>query len=200
MSRARIVVNTHGLESIADDFLAAPEQIDAAGKRALRKTVNWLTAHTRKGIAAELGADHRKLRTRVTGRTFVHAGEVNIGLDRLPAHLVGEIGYYNTKGVNVGERYFPGAFAAQIYTAEEKVWIRLHSKRYDAELYPYKARKFAGSTPAELRHRFPVVLATVPMDTPGVRRVIDEHATLAGDRLRTVYARELNYATNVEGA
>ncbi len=203
MSSDRIVVSTHGLAEIEAQFLAAPEQMESARQRALRKTVSFIGAQARREIAQAIGAKPKGLQTRVVPRVFQQSAEIRFGLNPIPADLLGTPSQ-DAGGASVPGFTFPGAFVARIYktaggAAQDRVWIRLHSKRFDADLYPYNPRKFKPTCPAELRHRFPVVLARVPLDTQAVRGIIAAQAEAAGLRLKVVLAQELNYATNVEG-
>ena len=53
--------------------------------------------------------------------------------------------------------------------------------------------------PAGLRSRFPVVKATIAIDTPSVRAIIADKAGMARERMRTLLLQELNYEINVKG-
>lgn len=199
MSRGEsITVSVHGLEEVSANFLAMPAQIETAKQRALRRTVSWIGNRSRREIGQALDVAATGLRKRVTPRFFKHSAEVFFGLGPLPAHLSGKASQTQA-GVSVRGRQYPGAFVSSIYTAEEKVWIRLHSKHYDSDVYPYTPRKMNGAIGSGQRGRFPVVLARIPMDTPAVRGIIKDQADQALPRLKEVFAAELNYETNVKG-
>ena len=192
-----ITVSLYGLEDIQARFRAMPRQIETARGRALRKTVAFVGAKAKAGLAAELGIKQITLKNRITRKvnTKVGYGIVWFGLNPIPAHLLGKP-RQDGSGINVGDRRYPGAFAARIYSADQRVWIRFRSKHYDPALYPGQPRQT--ELPANLRHRFPVMLAQIPLDTPEVHRLIDLQATAAGQRMREAFEHEINYAVNVE--
>lgn len=195
-----IVVTTQGLESVIGRFRAVPGQIAAAKKRALAKTVKSIGASAAKDMAASVGVAQKAIKRRIATRTTASTGLVWFGLKRIDAQLAGKASQ-NKRGARAGRHDFPGAFVKAIYTAEQKIWIRLASRQYDPEIYPYKKRAVSyGELPAGLSGRFPVVKATLAIDTPATRAVIAAQAKRAQALLAEKLGQELNYEVNVKGA
>lgn len=97
----------------------------------------------------------------------------------------------------MGQRSFPGAFLGKIYSGTEKVWIRLGSRHYSPDLYPTKYRPGDRGV-SELRGRFPVVRAAVPID--GIMQdLVDTLGDDYAKEFETIFVRELNYETQVKG-
>lgn len=187
-------ISSAGLAEAIAHFRAEPEQIRLATSRAIKRTATHTASEIRKGMAPAIGAKPAAIKKRVTSRMLRAQGIVWIGLNPLmPIHLAGSASQ-QPAGVKAGNRFYQGAFFKQVYGGEKKVWIRLRSKHYDAETYPYKS-KSSGALPGQLRHRFPVVLAKVKVDTGDINTLIRGKATAAGPYLTDLVIRELNYRT-----
>lgn len=189
---ARFVVSTPGLSAELGRFHAVNAEIDRVATRAVAQVTRAAGKAIKRGLATATGVNISALtkKKRVTARAQRAAGLVWIGLEPLlPTHLGGQVRQTAT-GVTAGNQSFVGAFHAAIFGSEKKVWIRLHSKHYDADLYPYRARR-AGVIDADLRHRFPVVLGRVKVDTAAVRDMIADEERTARDQLADLVAQEL---------
>lgn len=187
-----MTVRGEGIAETAATLRAMPEQIAKAQRRAIDRTVRHVASETRKGLAAVTGAKASAIKPRITGRMLRQEGLVWIGLNPLlPIHLADTV-RQDSGGVTAGDRQYPGAFFESVYGGQKKVWIRLKSKHYDPETYPYKKRA-SGPIAPELRHRFPVVLARVPVDTDAVRALIGKEADNAGPYLQDLVESELRY-------
>lgn len=197
----QITVSTIGLDEVVARTGALPRQADAALKRALRKTVAWVASQSRREIARDVGVAQSAIKQRIASRLTKSARPVGLiwfGLNRLDASLAGKASQ-GAAGVKVRKYIFPGAFLASIYGSAAKVWIRLRSRNYDPVVYPYTKRRSFTDVPAGLRSRFPVVKATIAIDTPSVRAIIADKAGMARERMRTLLLQELNYEINVKG-
>lgn len=190
---AQLTTRIVGLDDELGRLRAINAQIDRACRRAIGQATRGATAKIKKGMAKETGAAGKAVKNRVTARVMRDNGLVWIGLDPfLPTHLAGNVAQTST-GVTAGNRSFVGAFHAAIFTPEKKVWIRLHSRHYDADLYPYKPNH-SGDIDDSLRSRFPVVLGRVKVDTAAVRDMINHEADQARELLADLVAQELGYA------
>jgi hypothetical protein len=187
-------ISSAGLNDVIAYFRAEPQQIRLATARAIKRTATHTANEVRKGMAPAIGAKPAVIKKRVTARMLRAEGLVWIGLNPLmPIHLAGSVSQ-QPAGVKAGNRFYQGAFFKQVYKGGDKVWIRLRSKHYDADTYPYKSRS-SSAIPNALRHRFPVVLAKVQVDTSDVATLIRGQATAAGPYLTDLVRRELDYRT-----
>lgn len=191
----RFTLTTLGGESALAQLRGVNNAIDVAVRGSVAKATRSAASRIRKGFAKELGATESaiKKKKRITARIMRANGLVWIGLQPLlPTHLGGTVSQSST-GVTVGNQSFVGAFHKAIYTQDKKVWIRLRSRHYDADLYPYKGRN-TGSIDGKLNHRFPVVLGRVKVDIDAIRNMINHEADQAGELLAELVAQELGIA------
>ncbi len=193
MGRAgSFVVNVPGLPAELGKLRALGVELDRVASRAVARVTREAGATIRRRLADAVGAKESAIarKKRVTAKARREAGLIWIGLQPLlPTHLGGPVQQTET-GVTVAGRTYIGAFHAAVYGPERKVWIRLRSRHYDADLYPYRPRA-AGAIDAERRHRFPVVLGRVKVDTAAVRDMLEDETRTAQDRLSDLVAHEL---------
>lgn len=187
------------LDRAAEKMAATDKQIEAARTSALRKFGKRFETRVNQAAARQLRIPQKAL----GGRFFsssVSPGDdelrIWIGTWSVSPFSIGAPSQ-NKFGVRVGRRSYRGAFLGQVYTGQNKVWIRLHSRHFDPELYP--TRKRSGDRGlSDLRGRFPVVRAAVPIDG-----VISSILALQGKELAaefaTIYEQELNYQVFVKG-
>lgn len=190
---ARLLVDTSGDDAALAQLRGINVAIDRTVNSAMGKATRSATAAVKKGYARELGATAGAVnkKKRINSRIMRASGLIWIGLDPLlPTHLGGNVSQTAT-GVTAGNHSFVGAFHKAIYTQDKKVWIRLHSRHYDADLYPYKGR---GSSGGGHGKRFPVVLGRVKVDTDAIRNMINHEADQAGELLADLVAQELGIA------
>ena len=191
------------LDRLQREFRALPEQVELARASALRKTASWLRTRIKRQVARA----HRIPQKSIADRFFV--SRVPRGGDRVTLWIgtwhvdpfsVGRPVQTRT-GVRVGRGHnYRGAFLAQIYTAREKVWIRLRSKHYDPDLYPTTHRsgdRGALSDP-RYRYRFPVVRAAIDI-SDDVERFADKYQDEIDSEFIRKMRQELNYQTRVKG-
>lgn len=188
-----ITISAAGLDEVKAQFAAMPKQVRLAQRRAIERTGKHVASAVRKSMAAAEGVKPGAVKRRASSRMLRdEVGLVWVGLDPLlPIHLTGSVSQ-DAGGVAAGPRYYRGAFYRKVYGGQRKVWIRLKSRHFDAETYPYKQRA-SGSVPAHLRHRFPVVLARVKLDTDAVRQAVRMEADAAGPYLIALLERELAF-------
>lgn len=178
---------------------ATEKQLEAATTSTLRKVKKRIETRIKRRAAKELRIPQRAIGDRFFSNN-INPGEsvlkVWIGTWAVSPYSIGSPAQ-TLRGVRVGRRSYPGAFLANIYTTQEKVWIRLHSPHYSPDLYPTKYRSGDRGL-AGLRGRFPVVRAAVPIDG-----VVSDVVELEGDAImedfEKLFLQELNYQVNVKG-
>ncbi|MBU1567438.1 MAG: hypothetical protein KJ630_17665 [Proteobacteria bacterium] len=184
---------------------ATDMQIEAARMSTLRKMRRLVEARVKRYAAKELRIPQRGIEHRFFAETLKPGDEelrLWIGTWNISPFSIGTPTAYGvpgkTGGVRVGRsRNYPGAFMARIYTARDKVWIRLGSKHYSDELYPTRYRPGDRGLTG-LRGRFPVVRAAVPIDYT-IKAVLEKHESEFSGEFSKIFARELNYFVNIKG-
>ncbi|KJS00890.1 MAG: hypothetical protein VR65_10815 [Desulfobulbaceae bacterium BRH_c16a] len=192
------------LDHLAKMAGAADFQAEAARTSTLRKMRRRIETYIKRRAAKSLRIPQKALEGRFFSTSLEPGADtlrVWIGTWDISPYSIGSPAVYGipgkSGGVRVGRRLYPGAFLAKIYTTEEKVWIRLHSKHYSPELYPTRHRPGdRGWT--EHRGRFPVVRAAVPVDSV-IRDVISQDGEILAREFEKVFMQELNYQVNVKG-
>ena len=190
--------NSEGLRRQKELFGATDKQFNIVRVRSLRKMQKVIETSIKREASKELRIPQKA----IADRFFTN--KLNPGDDELTV-WVGtwdvdpfSIGTptQNTAGVRVGRRSYPGAFLAPIYSSQEKVWIRLHSRHYSPALYPTKKRP--GNRGGQQSGRFPVVRAAVSIDGV-VERVLSREGDSFAQQFETTFIRELNYEVNIKG-
>ncbi len=192
----------HELDRLQREFHALPEQVELARASALRKTAAWL----RTRIKREVAKAHRVPQKSIADRFFIsrvpRGGErvtLWIGTWNIDPFSVGTPAQTRT-GVKVGRRSYRGAFLARIYTAREKVWIRLRSKHYDPDRYPtmHRSGNRGALTDPRYKYRFPVVRAAIEI-SDDVERFAEKYQDEIDSEFVKKMRQELNYQTRVKG-
>lgn len=195
----QITIDDNALALLGNIPHATEEQIEMARTSALRKMRKRVETMVKRLAAKRLRIPQKA----IAGRFFssnIRPGDdelsVWIGTWAVSPFSIGSPRQTAT-GVRVARRFYPGAFLGLVYSGQEKVWIRLHSKHYSPELYPTQHRPGDRGL-GEHRGRFPVVRAAVPIDTV-MSEVLDDHGDEIGAEFEKLYAQELNYYANVKG-
>ena len=205
MSSLQLKVDKTAFDQIAGASQATEQQVTQAVTNSLRKLGKHIATIIKRETAKEARVPQKALGRRIYASP-VNAGDskmtVWVGTYAIEAVNVGTPTVYGVPGksggVKVGRMKYPGAFIAQIYTADKKVWIRKGSKHFSSDLYPTK-RRGGSRLSAGLSGRFPVVRAAIPVDAI-VERVFSENSAEFGDFFSKTFARELNFQVNVKGA
>ena len=205
MSSLQLKVDKTAFDQIAGASQATEQQVTQAVTNSLRKLGKHIATIVKRETAKEARVPQKALGRRIYASP-VNAGDskmtVWVGTYAIEAVNVGTPTVYGAPGksggVKVGRMKYPGAFIAQIYTADKKVWIRKGSKHFSSDLYPTK-RRGGSRLSAGLSGRFPVVRAAIPVDAI-VERVFSENSAEFGDFFSKTFARELNFQVNVKGA
>jgi hypothetical protein len=193
-------VDQSAIERAIKLMSANESQVEAARVSALRKFGDRFETRIKREAAKELRIPQKSLEGRFFSNQVAQGDDelrLWIGTWHLSPFAIGSP-QQTGSGVRIGRRSYPGAFLAQIYSGTTKVWIRLHSKHYSPELYPTKQRPGDRGL-AELRGRFPVVRAAVPVDEVIAKVLAKEGEALAGEFVK-IFGQELNYQVTVKGA
>ena len=199
-----VQVDPSAIREVIRQFGSTEKQVDLARASALRKMRKRIETGVKRVAAKELRMPQRALGGRFFSNAIKKGDDVLkvwIGTYPVSPFDLGAVRLYGipgkTGGVKAGRRTYRGAFLASIYTAQEKVWIRLHSKHYSPELYPTNRlpgdRGLDGS-----RGRFPVVRAAVPIDAV-MEQVVEREGPSILAEFERVFIQELNYYTNIRG-
>lgn len=200
----RLTIDQDLLDRRIDLTGATDLQIEAARTSALRKMRKRIETHIRQRAAKSLRIPQKAIGNRFFSNALNPRDEelkVWIGTWSVSPHSIGSPSVYGVPGISggvrVGSRLYPGAFPAKIYSTEEKVWIRLHSKHFSPEIYPTAYRPGDRGWTSH-RGRFPVVRAAVPIDAV-IRDVISQDGEILAREFEKVFLQELNYQVNVKG-
>lgn len=197
-----IKLNEAAFARAVERIEATPAQVVRARASALRKMRKRIETMVKRAAAKELRMPQKVLGRRFYSDPVKRTDEVLkvwIGTHPVSPFSLGKVRPYGkpgkTGGVKAGRRTYRGAFIAAIYSSRDKVWIRKSSKHYSPELYP--TRKRAGDRGlGELRGRFPVVRAAVPIDEV-VGKVVSQHEGIILAEYRNVFVQDLNYFANI---
>ena len=178
---------------------ATGRQIEQARANALRKMRAPIRAAVRKAVAKARRIPERAMDGRIfSSEVPAGAEELKVWIGTRNIDLFAAGTPRQTKaGVTVGRLRYPGAFIARIYSEREQVWIRLRSRHYDPELYPTRHRPGDNGL-AELRGRFPVVRAAIPIDDI-VQKVLEDGEEGFRQQFMKIFAHELDYYVNIRG-
>ncbi len=191
--RLSLEVEKGQLDQFAAAMGATEAQIKKARSAALRELRGTIETGLKRKIAKEERIPQRALGDRLF---FSKVGQndgtmkVWVGTWKISPFSIASP-RQREKGVSVGKRQYPGAFIAAIYSSQEKVWIRLRSPHYSPELYPVKQNSSGSFDEPELRGRFPVVRAAIPIDVH-VEAFFNEQESILADRFETVFEQKLS--------
>lgn len=199
-----IKVDQTSINEVIRRLGSTPAQVQLATASALRKMRTRVQTRVKRAAAKELRMPQKAIAGRFFSEQIKKGDDVLkiwIGTHPVSPFNIGAVRLYGvpgkTGGVKAGRRTYRGAFLASIYTAQQKVWIRLHSQYYSPELYPTKYRPGdRGYVDAGLRGRFPVVRAAVPIDAV-MEKVVERDGEAILREYESIFVQEINYYTNV---
>lgn len=185
------------MDALVGSLPATEEQKRKAGTSALRKFRKRFETRIKRAAAKRARIPVKGLSDRFFSSKVAEGDDeltVWIGAWNISPFSVGIPTAYGVPGksggVKAGRKRWRGAFIHAIYSGEENVWIRLHSKHYMPELYPTRHRP--GDRGLAKDSRFPVVQAAIPIDS-----AIEEVLAVEGPQLEAefekLYQQELNY-------
>jgi hypothetical protein len=175
-------VNTVGLEDVIAEFQAEADQVQAACRRAVNRTLKWIWTRARRDISARVGVAQKMLMKRFqitpakTMASGVVGGSAWIGLNpiRVTQKLFGTLTKTPT-GARAGRLNFPGAF------------VFLTPKKGEPGIYKRRGKA-----------RTPIDLVSIETDGPETRDLIDKITAEASEQLVDTLRAELNYQVNVK--
>lgn len=171
-----------------------------AMKRAVRKTIRWLTRAALRELSSRTGIRQKTFKAykRVNFRIGDYQGSVWLGLNPLPLHEAGRVSWSQKRaGVTVRGKLYEGAFFRRVYGSTPKVWVRT-ARNVSAGLTPYHPpRRWKAQQDPALKGRFPLTLVGMPIDdqAPEIDAALLREAEA---RFRIIFEQELNYAFNHE--
>lgn len=198
-----VAIDIRGIDGVTRNLGLYGKAVTTARARAIRDTLRTVRASVRRDAAAALKVPQRVLQSRLVTSKVSNtddSGKLWAGTwDISPFAIGAPRSSIRSRVIQVGSRKYVGAFMKPIFSSEPNIWIRKNSKNYRADLYPPARNGSGGSSlPAELRHKFPVVKASIRIDET-MARVFERDE----ERIREVFAknlrRQINYALNIEG-
>lgn len=204
MSGLELKVDKAAFDQMEGAAQATEQQVAQAVTNSLRKLSKHISTIVKRDTAKEARVPQKALGRRIYASP-VNQGDskltVWVGTYPIDAFNAGTpVGYgvpRKSGGVKVGRMRYPGAFIAQIYTADKKVWIRKGSKHFSSDLYPKKKR--GGSRlSAGLSGRFPVVRAAILVEDI-VELVFAKNSAEFESFFTKTFSRELNFQVNIKG-
>ena len=188
--------NPEHLKTFQDFSVLAPKAIAAAQRRAINKTLRWLRTHIARAVSQKERIAVTAVRQRLLAYPMSGKGQGKLwfGINPIEASRIGRPRQTRT-GVSVAGRRYQGAFFKRVYGSRADIWIRTHSKHFDAANYPNSEVGKGGRTgwisESENDSRYPLAKAKVSLDD--VRPHFDEWVKRADQRLLEVLRQELNY-------
>jgi len=191
-------------EQISAIANATAEQIEKARLSTMRKMGKRIETIVKRQVGKALRIPQKSIENRFFAESLNPGDEalkVWIGTWSLSPFSIGTPSVYGLPGKSGGVRAgnyrnYPGAFMAKIYANRDQIWIRLGSPHFSAEMYPTRHRPGDRGL-GELRGRFPVVRAAVPIDN-AIRSVLDTHKDEFLVDFGKVFSGELNYFVNIK--
>lgn len=195
----RVAIDSALLKQVPAAMEATSTQVYAARTRALIKLRTHVETVLKREAAKKLNLPQRAIGNRFFSNSITAQDDVLrvwFGEWAISPYAIGTP-VQNSRGVRVGRRSYRGAFMGSVYTNQQKVWIRLHSRHFSRDLYPTNYRP-GDRGRAGNRGRFPVVRAAVPVE--GVmEEIVEVHEDGFADFFEKTFLRELNYQANVKG-
>jgi len=185
------------LKAFQDFAALVPKAAANAQRRAINKTLRWLSTHIARAVGRQeriaVAAVRQRLRAYpVTGGA--NSGKLWFGLNAMEASRIGRP-RQSKSGVSVSGRRFQGAFFKKVYGSSADVWIRTASKHFKADDYPDSNVSGAGGTSsgwiAEHDSRFPLAKAKVSLEQ--ARPHFESWIRKADEHLVHVLQQELNF-------
>ncbi len=170
-----VTVDAEELYSVQRTLNATNHQVASAGLRSVNKTLSWIQAHGRRAIAAENDVPLKTLRRRVFVRKASGSalrGSVWFGTAPIKAIYAGSP-IKSIGGIKVRGHFFQGSFVARMPAGHLGIFKRRGATRLHIDEQRINLSASAG--------------------------VLGKIAAQAPERLRTIYAQELNYELNVRG-
>ena len=192
-----IQVSAEDMKAFTDFATQVPKAAANAQRRAINKTLRWLSTHIARAVGKQeriaVKAVRQRLRSYpITGGAM--RGKLWFGINPLEASRAGRP--RQTKdGVSVGSRRYRGAFYKKVYGNQADIWIRTASKHFDRADYPdSEVTSQTGASSGfvgENSDRFPLAKAKISLDS--VRPHFEAWSRKADAQLLHVLTQEMNF-------
>ena len=192
-----IQVSSEDLKAFADLATLVPKAAANAQRRAINKTLGWLSTHIARAVGKQERIAVKAVRQRLRSYPIAGGamrGKLWFGINPLEASRAGRP--RQTKaGVSVGSRRYRGAFFKKVYGNQADIWIRTASKHFDRADYPdSEVTSQTGASSGfvgENSDRFPLAKAKISLDS--VRPHFEAWSRKADAQLLHVLRQEMNY-------
>ena len=192
-----VQVSSEDMKAFAELATQIPKAAANAQRRAINKTLGWLSTHIARAVGKQERIAVKAVRQRLRSYPIAGGamrGKLWFGINPLEASRAGRP--RQTKaGVSVGSRRYRGAFYKKVYGSRADIWIRTASKHFDRADYPdSEVTSQTGASSGfvgENSDRFPLAKAKISLDS--VRPHFEAWSRKADAQLLHVLRQEMNY-------
>jgi hypothetical protein len=192
-----IQVSVEDMKAFADLATLVPKAAANAQRRAINKTLGWLSTHIARAVGKQERIAVKAVRQRLRSYPIAGGamrGKLWFGINPLEASRTGRP--RQTKaGVSVGSRRYRGAFFKKVYGNQADIWIRTASKHFARADYPdSEVTSQTGASSGfvgENSDRFPLAKAKISLDS--VRPHFEAWSRKADERLLQILRQEMNF-------
>ena len=192
-----IQVSAEDMKAFADLATLVPKAAANAQRRAINKTLGWLSTHIARAVGKQERIAVKAVRQRLRSYPIAGGamrGKLWFGINPLEASRAGRP--RQTKaGVSVGSRRYRGAFFKKVYGNQADIWIRTASKHFSRADYPdSEVTSQTGASTGfvgENSDRFPLAKAKISLDS--VRPHFEAWSRKVDERLLQILRQEMNF-------
>ena len=192
-----IQVSSEDLKAFAALATLVPKAAVNAQRRAINKTLGWLSTHIARAVGKQERIAVKAVRQRLRSYPIAGGamrGKLWFGINPLEASRAGRP--RQTKaGVSVGSRRYRGAFYKKVYGNQADIWIRTASKHFARADYPdSEVTSQTGASSGfvgENSDRFPLAKAKISLDS--VRPHFEAWSRKTDQRLLEILRQEMNF-------
>ena len=192
-----IQVSSEDLKAFAELATQIPKAAANAQRRAINKTLGWLSTHIARAVGKQERIAVKAVRQRLRSYPIAGGamrGKLWFGINPLEASRAGRP--RQTKaGVSVGSRRYRGAFFKKVYGNQADIWIRTASKHFARADYPdSEVTSQTGASSGfvgENSDRFPLAKAKISLDS--VRPHFEAWSRKADAQLLHVLRQEMSF-------
>ena len=193
-----IQVSSEDMKAFADLATQVPKAAANAQRRAINKTLRWLSTYISRAVGKQERIAVKAVRQRLRSYPVESGGKARgklwFGINPLEASRSG-LPRKTKVGVSVGSRRYRGAFYTKVYGNQADIWIRTASKHFDRANYPdsdITSRKGESSGwIAENSDRYPLAKAKISLDS--VRPHFEAWSRKVDAQLLHVLRQEMNF-------
>ena len=192
-----VQVSSEDMKAFAELATQIPKTAANAQRRAINKTLGWLSTHIARAVGKQERIAVKAVRQRLRSYPIAGGamrGKLWFGINPLEASRTGRP--RQTKaGVSVGSRRYRGAFYKKVYGNQADIWIRTASKHFDRANYPdsdiTSHKGDSSGWIAENTDRYPLAKAKISLDS--VRPHFEAWSRKADERLLQILRQEMNF-------